>query len=198
LKIRNPNIQIVALAGDGEEGWRLAVQHRPDVVLMDVRMPVMDGVESARRIRTECPEAKIIMLTTFNDDEYLFDALKLGVSGYLLKDILPEEVESAILSVFNGGALISPDMTVKVINKLNMMQRVEPEQDLNPVIQEVLTPREYDVFRLIALGYDNKKIAKMLYLTEGTIRNHVSSIYGKLELRDRVQIVKYAIEHRVI
>lgn len=197
LELRNPNIKVVAQASNGEEGWRLAVEHRPDVVLMDVRMPVMDGVESARRIRLDCPETRIIMLTTFSDDAYVFEALKLGASGYLLKDIQPAEVEAAILTVYNGGVLMASDVAAKIVSRLNTYPSVEPAVQTDSP-KELLTPREYDVFYLLALGNDNHEIAAKLYLTEGTVRNHVSSIYGKLGLRDRVQAVKFAMEHGVI
>ncbi len=196
--MRNPNIKVVAQASNGEEGWQLAIRHHPDITLMDVRMPIMNGVESARRIRASCPESKIIMLTTFNDDEYVFEALKLGVAGYLLKDIQPAEVEAAILTVYNGGVLISSDAAIKLVSKLKNMPDSIEQTRFSQQVQEMLTPREYDVFRLLALGYDNKLIADKLYLTEGTVRNHVSNIYSKLGLHDRVQAVKYAMEHGVI
>lgn len=204
LEMRNPNLKVVAQASNGEECLQLAIQHLPDIILMDVRMPVMDGVECSRRVRDCCPQSKIIMLTTFSDDEYVFEALKLGVAGYLLKDIQPAEVEAAILTVYNGGVLMASDVAAKIINKLNTIPA--PVEPTNPVeqinidinIQKLLTPREYDVFRLLALGHENKVIAEKLCLSEGTVRNHVSSIYSKLDLKDRVQVMKYAIEHGVI
>jgi DNA-binding NarL/FixJ family response regulator len=165
---------------------------------MDVRMPVMDGVQSARLVRTHCPESKIIMLTTFSDDEYVFEALKLGAAGYLLKDIQPSEVEAAILTVYNGGVLMASNIAVKLFNQINYPPG-KPEPKQKPLqVRELLTPREFEVFRLLALGHDNKEIAEKLFLTEGTVRNHVSNIYSKLDLRDRVQAVKYAMEHGVI
>lgn len=198
LEIRNPDIKIVGQASDGEEGWQMAVKLQPDIILMDVRMPGMDGVESARLVRVHCPDSKIIMLTTFSDDEYVFEALKLGAAGYLLKDIQPAEVESAILTVYNGGVLMSSNIAAKLFNQLNNLPG-KPEQKQNLIqIQKLLTPREFDIFRLLALGHDNKEIAEKLFLTEGTVRNHVSNIYSKLELRDRVQAVKYAMEYGVI
>lgn len=197
LEMRDSRIKIIAQASNGEEGYRLALTHHPDIVLMDVRMPGMDGVESARLIRAEAPEIKIIMLTTFDEDEYVFEALKLGVSGYLLKDIPPAEVESAIFNVYNGDLMMNSGVVAKVINKLNFISNLEQSKK-NLSIQELLSPRELDVFRLVALGCDNKEIAEKLCLTEGTVRNHVSKIYSKLDLRDRVQAVKYAMEQGVI
>jgi DNA-binding NarL/FixJ family response regulator len=198
LEIRNSNIEVVGQASNGDEGWRMAVKYRPDIILMDIRMPVMDGVESARRVRAECPESKIIMLTTFSDDEYVFEALKLGAVGYLLKDIQPEEVETAILSVYHDGMLMSSNIAAKLVNKLNNISEISEPQLRQSKAQELLTHREFEVFHLLALGLDNKEIAAKLFLTEGTVRNHVSSIYRKLDLRDRVQAVKYAMEHGAI
>jgi DNA-binding NarL/FixJ family response regulator len=198
LEIRNPNLKVIAQASNGEECLKLAIRHLPDIILMDVRMPVMDGVECSRKVRESCPQSKIIMLTTFSDDEYVFEALKLGVAGYLLKDIQPNEVEAAILTVYNGGVLMASDVAAKLINKLNTIAEPIEQTRLNTNIQKLLTPREFDVFRLLALGNDNKEVAEKLYLTEGTVRNHVSNIYSKLDLKDRVQVVKYAIEHGVI
>ncbi|TCL53612.1 LuxR family two component transcriptional regulator [Hydrogenispora ethanolica] len=195
LEIRNSNIKIVGQACNGEEGWQMAVRLRPDIILMDVRMPVMDGVESARLVRADCPESKIIMLTTFSDDEYVFEALKLGAVGYLLKDIQPAEVETAILTVYNGGVLMASDIAAKLVHKLTNIPGTPEPQLQQSKVQELLTPRELDVFRLLASGHDNKEIAEKLFLTEGTVRNHVSNIYSKLNLRDRVQAVKYAIAH---
>lgn len=199
LEMRNPHlIRIVAQARNGEEGWQLAVKHKPDVILMDVRMPVMDGVECSRRVRVDCPDSRIIMLTTFNDDEYVYDALKLGAMGYLLKDIPPAEVESAICSVYNGGVLIAPEVARKVIGVLLSMHEKDGQARLVLPTIEQLTSRENEVLKLIALGKNNVEIATELCLTEGTARNHVSSIYAKLELRDRAQAIKYAMEHGVI
>ena len=197
LEMRNHHIKVVGQACNGEDGWLLAKKLCPDVILMDVRMPVMDGVESAHRIRADCPGIRIIMLTTFSDDVYVFEALKLGAAGYLLKDIQPAEVEEAILTVHHGGVLMASDVAAKVINKLNTFAGMEPNSSRFPC-QESLTPRELDVFRLMALGHDNREIAIKLCLTEGTVRNHVSSIYSKLDLRDRVQAVKFAVKHGVI
>jgi DNA-binding NarL/FixJ family response regulator len=198
LEMRNPNLKIVAQASNGEECLKLAIRHLPDIILMDVRMPVMDGVECSKKVRESCPRSKIIMLTTFSDDEYVFEALKLGVAGYLLKDIQPNEVEAAVLTVYNGGVLMASDVAAKLIHKLNTIPDPVEQTHFHTNIQKLLTPREFDVFRLLALGYDNREIAEKLYLTEGTVRNHVSNIYGKLELKDRVQVVKFAIEHGVI
>lgn len=197
LELQNPKFKIIAQASNGEEGWRYAQKYQPDVILMDVRMPVMDGVKCARRVRQECPSARIIMLTTFSDDEYVFEALQLGAAGYLLKDIPPEEVEAAILCVVNGGVLMAPDVASKVFNKLTALQRTELSSGDSPV-RKILTRREFDILRLVALGEDNHEIAKKLCISEGTVRNHVCSIYDKLNLRDRAQAVKYAVDNGVI
>lgn len=197
LEMRNSNIQVVAQAGNGEEGWKLAEQVRPDIILMDVRMPVMDGVESARRIRNSCPEAKIIMLTTFDDDEYVFKALKLGAAGYLLKDIPPAVLESAIISIYNGGVLMSPEVAAKVVKKLSTPS-TKKTSHRNDSIRDIITKRELEILQAIALGKDNREIAKELYLSEGTVRNYVSSIYAKLNVKDRAAAILYAIEKKII
>lgn len=198
LEMRNPLIKVVAQAANGEEGCRLALLHKLDVILMDVRMPGMDGVECSRRIRLECPDTRIIMLTTFSDDSYVFEALKLGASGYLLKDIPPAEVESAILTVHNGGVLIAPEVAHKVISALSAIRQTEGVSRQNAPDLEQLTAREYEVMQLIASGFNNQEIADKLCLTEGTVRNHVSNIYAKLNLRDRAHAIKYAVEHHMI
>lgn len=197
LEMRNPNIQVVAQAANGEEGLELAEKHQPDIILMDVRMPVMDGVESARLIRINCPEAKIIMLTTFDDDEYVFEALKAGAAGYLLKDIPPAVLESAIISVYNGGILMSPEVAAKVVNRLStpFTKKISHSNDS---IRDVITERELEILQAIALGKDNREIAKELYLSEGTVRNYVSSIYAKLNVKDRAEAILYAIEKKIV
>jgi DNA-binding NarL/FixJ family response regulator len=198
LEIRNPNIKVVAQAANGEEGWNFAVKYQPDVVLMDVRMPVMDGVESARLVREKCPQCRIVMLTTFNDDEYVFQALKLGAAGYLLKDMPSSEVEMAILTVYHGGVLMAPNVAEKVVKRLSCYQNPDETFRLTAQVRESLTVREYEVLELIALGFDNKEIAEKLFLSEGTVRNHASNVYAKLNLRDRAQAIKFALEHKII
>lgn len=196
LEMRNPCIQVVAQAAEGKEGLELAEKLHPDIILMDVRMPVMDGVESARLIRSSCPEAKIIMLTTFDDDEYVFEALKAEAAGYLLKDIPPAVLESAIISVYNGGILMSPEVAAKVVNKLSAPpKKVSNNHDS---IREMITERELEILQEIAQGKDNREIAKALYLSEGTVRNYVSSIYAKLNVKDRAEAILFAIEKKIV
>lgn len=195
LEMRNPCIQVVAQAADGKEGLELAETLQPDIILMDVRMPLMDGVESARLIRSSCPEAKIIMLTTFDDDEYVFEALKAGAAGYLLKDIPPAVLESAIISVYNGGILMSPEVAAKVVNRLSTAPQKKVSNN-DDSIREMITEREMEILQAIAQGKDNREIAKELYLSEGTVRNYVSSIYAKLNVKDRAEAILYAIEKK--
>lgn len=195
LEMRNPCMQVVAQAADGKEGLELAERLHPDIILMDVRMPVMDGVESARLIRNRCPEAKIIMLTTFDDDEYVFEALKAGAAGYLLKDIPPAGLEAAIISVYNGGVLMSPEIADKVVNKLSNGPPTKSKSDYDS-IREIITERELEILQAIAQGKGNREIAKEFYLSEGTVRNYVSNIYAKLNVKDRAEAILYAIEKK--
>ncbi len=195
LEMRNPCMQVVAQAADGKEGLELAESLHPDIILMDVRMPVMDGVESARLIRNRCPEAKIIMLTTFDDDEYVFEALKAGAAGFLLKDIPPAGLEAAIISVYNGGVLMSPEIADKVVNKLSNGPPTKSKSDYDS-IREIITERELEILQAIAQGKGNREIAKEFYLSEGTVRNYVSNIYAKLNVKDRAEAILYAIEKK--
>lgn len=197
LEMRNPCMQVVAQAADGKEGLELAERLHPDIILMDVRMPVMDGVESARLIRNRCPEAKIIMLTTFDDDEYVFEALKAGAAGYLLKDIPPAGLEAAIISVYNGGVLMSPEIADKVVNKLSNGPPTKSKSDYDS-IREIITERELEILQAIAQGKGNREIAKEFYLSEGTVRNYVSNIYAKLNVKDRAEAILYAIEKKIV
>jgi len=159
-----------------------------------MRMPVMDGVECIKRLR-ELKQGKrdykIIVLTTFDDDQYLYEALQLGVAGYLLKDIEPEELTHAILRVQEGGTLMSPQVTSKLVSEVTRRRKADSVKADNDLSQ--LTQRERDVFRCLGRGEDNREIAKNLHLAEGTVRNHVSSIYEKLGFKDRAQAIRYAI-----
>ena len=168
-------------------------------VLMDVRMPVMNGVESTKLIKEGYPETKVLMLTTFDDDQYVVDALRLGAVGYLLKDMPPMELISAVRAVYEGGVLISPKVATKLVNKLKAISEKELEE-LNINNRDAiswadeLSSREKRILQLMARGLDNKEIAKTLYIAEQTVKNHVSIIYSKLGVRDRVQASRLVIE----
>jgi DNA-binding NarL/FixJ family response regulator len=154
------------------------------VVLMDIRMPVMDGVSAITRLHEKTPEAKVIILTTFDDDEYVFEGLRAGALGYLLKDVSGEELGNAIRTVAKGGALIDPSVTRKVVAEFMRMPNSKPAGER---LSEPLSERELEVLRLVADGLTNREIAKRLYLAEGTVKNYVSNILGKIEARDRTQ-----------
>ena len=198
-------IEVVGEAGDGAEAVRLAAELAPDVVLMDVRMPVMDGIEATRRIAAD-GEAKVIILTTFDLDEYAFAGLQAGASAFLLKDVAPAELVTAVRVVASGDAVVSPRVTQRLLETYVRGElaaggegrgagrpgpAAAPEPD--PLLQE-LTPRELEVLRTICEGLSNAEIAHRLYLSEATVKSHVRRILTKLHLRDRVQAVVYGYE----
>ena len=161
---------------------------RPDVVLLDVRMPVMDGVAAARAIAARHPDVRVIFLTTFDDDEYVFEGLRAGARGYLLKDVSSEELARAVRAVAAGQALIQPSIASKVVAEFARLAP-RPAQAERIALPAALTEREMDVLRALAAGLSNREIAERLVITEGTVKNHVSSMLGKLEVRDRTQAV---------
>ncbi|WP_034267955.1 response regulator [Haloechinothrix halophila] len=183
------DIDVVAEAGDGERAVRLAEQHRPDVVLMDVRMPVLDGVEATRRI-VAAGTARVLVMTTFDLDEYVYSALRGGASGFLLKDTPPDELVFALRSVASGDAVVSPSVTRRLLDRF--VDSGSAPRDTT--VLEVLTEREREVLALVARGMSNTEIAERLYLSEATVKTHVGRILTKLDLRDRVQAVVLAYE----
>ena len=184
------DISVVGLAHDGFEAVELAREKTPDLILMDLKMPGMNGVEATRRIHSEFPEIKVLVLTTFDDDEWVFDAIRAGASGYLLKDTPREKVVDAIHGTLSGKSYIDPGVAGKLLEHVSTMQH-QPET----LITDQLTEREVDVLRLIGRGFSNSDIANRLHLSEGTVRNHVSSIFDKLEISDRTQAAILAIKH---
>ncbi len=188
-------IEVVAEAANG----RAAVEHtrlaRPDVVLMDVRMPAMDGIAATREIATATPETKILILTTFEDDEYIFGALSAGASGFLLKRSRPEQLIAAIHTVAGGEALLSPSVTRTVIDRMASQPRPDPAASRR--LRE-LTPREREVLALAARGLSNTEIAELLVVEQSTVKTHIKRILAKLDLRDRVQVVILAYETGLI
>ena len=188
-----PDLTVAAEAADGEQALEAYARVLPDVVLMDIRMPGMDGVEATRRIMARWPHAKIIILTTF-DDEYVFEGLRAGAVGYLLKAVSGEELARAIRTVAAGGALIDPSVTRKVVEAFTRMKPPTPSPSPSAALVEPLTEREMEVLRLLAEGLSNREIATRLYLAEGTVKNYVSSILGKLGARDRTQAALRARE----
>ncbi|CAH1210829.1 Transcriptional regulatory protein LnrK [Paenibacillus allorhizoplanae] len=195
-----PGMEVVGTAEDGRDAFAKVVQLQPDVVLMDIQMPGMDGVESTELILKHYPETKVLILTTFDDAELIMKVLEKGVHGYLLKDMPSEAIISAIQTVFNGGTVLQHDITSMLLKELITMSDRLPNQahilsNAEPEQLSQLTDREKDVLALLGRGLNNKEIAGMLYLTEGTVKNHVSSLIAKLGLRDRTQVALFAVRH---
>jgi DNA-binding NarL/FixJ family response regulator len=184
------DIEVLAQAQDGAEALELTASLSPDLVLMDLKMPGMNGVEATRRIRTHHPEIKVLILTTYDDDEWLFDAIRAGASGYLLKDTPREKVIEAIRGTVEGHTFVDPAVAGKLLEQAASQQVQQPTQ-----ITKKLTEREEDVLRLIARGLTNTEIAQQLHLSAGTVRNHVSAIFAKLDVSDRTQAAIIAIRH---
>jgi DNA-binding NarL/FixJ family response regulator len=172
-----------------------AISLRPDVVLMDIRMPVLDGIEATRRIVSARPTSRVLMLTTFGLDGYVYDALRVGASGFMLKDAPPEEIVAAVRIVANGDALLAPAITRAVIEEFaRRTPNTSPAQQPEPPALEELTPREREVLELLARGLSNPQICEQLVVSEATTKTHVARILQKLGLRDRIQAVIYAYE----
>ena len=186
-----PDMRVVAEAADGQEAIRRAGHHRPDVVLMDIRMPTLDGIEATRAIRAGgLPRPRVVILTTYDLDEYVYDALAAGASGFLLKDVPPEELARAVRVVHGGDALLAPSVTRRLVEQF-AHSRPDPGAQAQ---LEKLTDRERDVLIELARGRSNTEIAAALYLGESTVKTHVAHILDKLGVRDRIQAVIYAYE----
>jgi DNA-binding NarL/FixJ family response regulator len=185
------DMDVVGEAGDGEEAVALVESEAPDVVLMDIRMPGVDGIEATRRIVASGSGARVVVLTTYDVDEYVFAALRAGASGFMLKDVRPAELVDAIRVVAEGEALLAPSVTRRLLDRF---ADVVPDRTATPADLEELTEREVEVLRFVALALSNTEIARRLHLTEATVKTHVSSILRKLGLRDRVQAVVFAYD----
>ncbi|MES9543803.1 MULTISPECIES: response regulator transcription factor [unclassified Actinomadura] len=190
-----PDLEVVATAADGAAAVRVCGEHRPDVVLMDVRMPVMDGIEATRRVTAEPDPPRVLMLTTFDLDEHVYDALVAGASGFLLKDVTAERLFDAVRVVAAGEALLAPAVTRRLIGEF---ARLRPRPPSRGPVLDALTPRETDVLRLVAAGLSNAEVAARLVVGEETVKTHVSRILRKLGLRDRVQAVVAAYESGLV
>lgn len=191
---KEEDIQICGTANNGRKAYESCKWNRPDVVLMDIKMPEVNGVEATGMIKKDFPEVKVIVLTTFNDDEYIYEALKNGASGYLLKDASPVEIAGAVRTVYKGGALIQSEVAVKVLDKFSELAKGNQKRHTDPRA-ELLTDREIDICRLIAEGKNNREIADELYLSEGTVKNHITRVLIKLDLRDRTQLAVFTIKN---
>jgi len=188
------DIEIVGTADNGKKAYELCRIRKPDLVLMDIQMPEVNGVEATAMIKKDFPNIKIIVLTTFNDDEYIYEALKNGASGYLLKDTSPGEILKAVRTVYRGGALIQSEIAVKVIDKFSQLAQKTEYKYIDPRV-ELLTDREIEICRLIAEGKSNKEISEELFLSQGTVKNHITKILLKLDLRDRTQLAIFTINN---
>ncbi len=190
------HIDVVGEADNGEEAVALAERLAPDVVLMDVRMPRLGGIDAARRIRELAPSTRILMLTVSDEEEDLYEAIKAGANGYLLKEISVEEVAEAVRAAVQGQSLISPSMASKLLNEFNSLARRAAEQEQAPT--PVLTARELEVLRLVARGMSNREVAAALFISDNTVKNHVRNILEKLHLHSRMEAVMYAVRRRLL
>jgi DNA-binding NarL/FixJ family response regulator len=192
-----PDIDVVAEGGDGREAVRLAEAHRPDVVLMDIRMPGMDGIDATKRILADPANAatRVLVLTTFDVDEYVYEALSAGASGFLLKDSTADDLVSAVRVVASGDALLAPRVTGRLIHEFARQRRARPKPA--PELA-TLTARETEVLRLIAGGLSNREIAARLVVSEHTVKTHVARVFTKLSVRDRAQAVVLAYESGLV
>ena len=186
-----PDIEVVGLAADGEECLRVVAELAPDVVLMDVRMPVLDGISATRELSASAPATRILMLTTFDVDDYVFDALSAGAAGFLLKDALPEELVHAVRVIAAGDALLSPSITRRMIAQFAAQK---PRAPRAAAALGALTEREREVLVLLGQGRSNSEIADALFIAEQTVKTHVGKVLGKIGARDRVQAVIFAYD----
>jgi len=185
-----PDIDVVAEADDGGEAVELALSKRPDIILMDLVMKEMDGIEATKKIITQWPEAKIIIVTSFLDDEKVYPALKAGATSYMLKTSKASEIAKAICSTYEGQSILEPEVAGKIMTKMR--------QDPDVALHEQLTEREMEILLLVAEGKTNQEIADQLFIALKTVKVHVSNILGKLEVQDRTQAVIYAFQHELI
>ena len=189
-------ICVIGTATNGQEAVEETLANHPDVILMDIRMPVLDGIEATRQIIKKLPNTKVLMLTTFDDEEYIVKSLQAGASGYLLKDIPAEDLAQAVRLTYSGLFQFDPSVAGKLIGQLNSKEskKAEPDQE----IISRLTQREMEVLKLIATGATNKEIAETLVISEGTVKNHVSNLLNQLGLRDRIQAAIFAHENNLV
>jgi len=189
---KDEDIEVVGLASNGEEALSLCARHKVEVVLMDIRMPVMNGVEATKLIKGQYPETKVLILTTFNDDEFIFGSLQNGASGYLLKDASPSEIIQGIKTVHEGGTLINPEVATKVVRRLSEVKKATVDERT-----KTLTQREEDICHYLGEGLNNKEIGENLYISEGTVKNNITRILDKLNLRDRTQLALFSVKNNL-
>jgi DNA-binding NarL/FixJ family response regulator len=192
------DVEVVGEAADGSTAVELATRHRPNVVLMDIRMPVVDGIEATRRIVANDPAVRVLVLTTFDLDEYAFGALRAGASGFLLKDVRPEELLKGIRTVASGDAVVSPRITRRLLDQYASLLTTRHHDEAMDNSLSALTDRECEVLIALAEGLSNAEIASRLFVTEATVKTHVGKILGKLGLRDRLQAVVFAFQSGIV
>lgn len=190
-----PDLEVVGEATNGEEALRMALMLQPNVILMDLRMPIMDGATATQRLKESLPRCKVIVLTTFDDDEFVFDGLRAGAVGYLLKDVSSEKLFEAIRAANRGEYFLMPSITAKVMAEFARISRSAPPP--NPLV-DPLSTRELEILRLVATGASNREIADLLVIAEGTVKNHLTNILSKLSVKDRMQAVFKAKEYGLI
>lgn len=190
----NPKFKVTATVADGEEVLDAIKKERPDVILMDVRMPKMDGTVCTKYVKSKYPEIKVIILTTFDDDDFIFSALKYGASGYLLKGVSNDQLYQAIETVYQGGAMINPNIAEKVFKLFSKMAQSNYAIQVDQTESKHFSKNEWRVIQQVGLGLSNKEISAKLYLSEGTVRNYISSILSQLDLRDRTQLAIWAVQ----
>jgi len=193
-----PDIELVGQASDGAEAVEKAAESLPDVVLMDIRMPRSSGIEACRAMKEEAPSAKIVILTISDEEEDLFEAIRAGASGYLLKDIPLDEVADAVRAVHGGQSLINPSMAGKLLTEFATLARRDDEERAQEVPAPRLTEREMQVLKLVARGMNNRDIAKELFISENTVKNHVRNILEKLQIHSRMEAVMVAVREKLI
>jgi DNA-binding NarL/FixJ family response regulator len=191
----DPEFEVVGEAGDGAEAVELTRTLRPDVVVMDIRMPRLDGIEATRRIQTQPDAARVLVLTTFDLDEYVYEALRAGASGFMLKDAPPSQLREAVRTVASGDTLLAPAITRRLVERF--VQRPAPGAEAEKRLGE-LTERELEVLKLIGTGLSNGEIAAKLFLSEATVKTHFTRIASKLRFRDRVQAVVFCYENGLV
>lgn len=189
-----PDLDVVGEAGDGRAAIEEAAELRPDVVLMDLRMPVLDGVAATRRIVAAHPDCRVIVLTTFDDDEHIFDGLRAGAVGYLLKDVPSKKLVEAIRAAARGESFLQPSVAARVLAEFTRVTSDRSASIGDQSLMEPLSERELEILRIVATGASNKEIAGQLFITEGTVKNHLTNILGKLGVRDRTQAALRAKE----
>jgi len=191
-----PDFEVVGEAANGEEAIRLAILHKPTVILMDMLMPVLDGVKATNRLHSVAPDCRVLILTTFDDDEYVFEGLRAGAVGYLMKDVSAEKLYDAIRSTAQGEYFLLPSITAKVVAEFSRLSR--PTASSAEELVDPLSPREIDILQRVATGISNREIADILIISEGTVKNHLSSILRKMGVKDRMQAVIKAKELGII